>query len=468
MSTGYFQASISESERRRLREQERKRREEERKRREAERLRQLEEQKRRQREAERKKREQDLNLQRQKRAGLEQLLDTPLEREKARLNSRLLKIQAKIDSHPSADPQRSRLTAELQKLRNALETAKEKHIKKLVDKIDNFEKTCNQLEVSHPATSQQAPKVSQARVVEKLAAVRQKIAAFTEDHARLVQSKLDRIIGTIDQIENKLTGNLDFYYAMLKNIEAELFDLKKEAEQKFEQAEAQKTQLQEQISLVLARLDVIAQQSRFEPQRQQAIALRNALTDILQQDDLAMLTNGYQQFQSQVQELEKEFEELTNKENDRQFILQQTGEVLKEMGYEVIHTPYHPDNDPYGTLAMNFKAPAGQGVRISVTLSNSIHGQFCQLVPRENPQASGVDEQRLLSQCQSWCHDYEKLIEKLRMRGFDLQKYWHFPADLTQIDKIEVPAAMLEATEDEQYYEDQRYHTSEEPERRTM
>jgi hypothetical protein len=409
-----------------------------------------------------------LNLQKQKRDQLDQLIDSQLDRGKAHLNSRLVKLQSIIDSVSSDSSEKSRLIDELNRIRRDIKKAKERHLKKIISQIEDLEQKSSQLDICQPAISEQKPKITRTEVTEKLESLKEKIDTFDEEHIKLVQKKFEKIKGTVDQIEDKLTGNFDFYYSMLKNLEAELFELKKVAEQKFQEYQLQKTQLQEQLSLLLARLDVIAEKSQFEPQRQQAIALRNALSDILQQNDVSVLISGYSQFQSQVRELEVEFESLAAKESDRQFILQQTEEVLKEMGYEVIHMPYRPVNDPYGALAMNFKAPAGQGVRISVNLSHTVHKQFCQLVPQENLQDSRVDEQQLLSQCKSWCTDYEKLIEKLKTRGIDLTKNWHFPADLAQIDKIEVPAEILKELEQEQYDEQRYYQTGDEPQRRTM
>lgn len=452
MSSGLYTARIeSEQERQRRLMEERKRLEEERKRKEQERLRQLEEQKRRQQEAELKKREQDFNLQQQKRYELSRIQANQPNHAKADLSARLYKLSRVIDSRPAESEDKLKLLTEVNKLEQKLENAKEKHLPDLKEKIDKLEEKIHQQEIVGAPPPEIRARTDPKKVKEKFTALKEKIIAFDKDQAKFGQNRIDAILNTLKQVENSLTGNFDFYFSILKNLEAEFVTITREAEQKFQENENQKEHFRTQISRLLARCDAIIEMSGFQPQVQQAIGFRYSLEDLLHQNDLEVLANGFNQFHSLIIELEAQFEDTTTRESDRRYVLQQTQEILQEMGYEVIHTPHNPTTDPYGPLAMNFKAPAGQGVRISLSLANSLHGQFCRLVPQDKDKEkySPIEQSKLLSQCQAWCRDYEKLIQFLNQRGIHMTRNWHFPADLNQIDETRVPAAMLEEPEPE-------------------
>jgi hypothetical protein len=62
------------------------------------------------------------------------------------------------------------------------------------------------------------------------------------------------------------------------------------------------------------------------------------------------------------------------------------------------------------------------------------------------------------------------MVELMKTRGINLERNWHFEADLSHIDKIEVPAAVLTEIEAQISEEElmQHYYGEDQQQRRTM
>jgi len=139
-----------------------------------------------------------------------------------------------------------------------------------------------------------------------------------------------------------------------------------------------------------------------------------------------------------------EFEKSVERDQKRRMVLQNTREILSELGYRVLDLEEKSNEESDGTgakpLSLYFRTPEKGVVRLACGLVNSLFSEFIQLKKkgRDYP-ASEAEGHR----CEQWCRDYDFLLHELSSQNIRIEENWRESPALEQCRVMEVSEEYL-------------------------
>lgn len=193
---------------------------------------------------------------------------------------------------------------------------------------------------------------------------------------------------------------------------------------------------------LVVQLHAVAENSVLEGERARAADLVSKVEALDGLDDPGAVLSELGAVEPEAQEVIESYQQNIGRGQERDFVTGQVGQVLSEMGYEMLPLS-RPQAAESGTSVAYFKTPDGEALKVEAGLDEALHCELMRLV-RDDGEEAPSSESEMQSKCRRWCGDYGKLIHELEERSISIGEFWRKAPEEMQFEDLEVSTEDLD------------------------